>query len=59
MDAKCPKCERKAQVNEDTTKVKCTYCGYEDTFDAYMEHMKERVGGIVTNFKESVNGDFE
>jgi len=58
MDAKCPKCEKKAQVSEDMTKVRCTFCGYENTFDAYMEQMKERVGSIVINFKESINGDF-
>jgi len=59
MDAKCPKCEKKAQVNAEMTRVKCTYCSYEDTFDAYMEQMKERVGGIVTNFKESISENFE
>ena len=58
MDAKCPKCEKKAQVNEDMTRVKCTFCGYDATFDEYMEHMKERVGGIATNFKESINENF-
>ena len=58
MDAKCPKCEKKAEVSEDMTKVKCTYCGYNATFDEYMEQMKERVGGIVTNFKDSSNENF-
>jgi hypothetical protein len=58
MDAKCPKCEKKANVNDDMTRVKCPFCGYEDTFDAYMEYMKERVGGIVTNFKDFVNENF-
>jgi Zn ribbon nucleic-acid-binding protein len=53
MDAKCPKCEKKADVNEDMTRVKCTYCGYDATFDEYMEEMRERVGSIVTNFRDS------
>jgi Zn ribbon nucleic-acid-binding protein len=58
MDAKCPKCEKRAQVSEDMTNVKCTYCGYNATYDEYMEEMKERVGGIVTNFKDSLNENF-
>jgi hypothetical protein len=53
MDAKCPRCEKKADVNEHMTRVKCTYCGYDATFDEYMEEMKERVGSIVTNFRDS------
>ena len=59
MDAKCPKCEKKAQVDEDMTRVKCTNCGYDATFDEYIEHMKERVGSIVTNFNESPDQNFE
>lgn len=52
MDAKCPKCERKAQVNEELLRVKCDFCGYEDTFDEYMKKMEERVGGIVSDYQE-------
>lgn len=53
MDAKCSKCGKKAEVNEDMTRVRCTYCGYDATFDEYIEQMKERVGSIVTNFRDS------
>ncbi len=52
MDARCPNCEKKAQVNEDMTRVKCVNCGYEDTFDAYMECMEERVDDIVSSFRQ-------
>ncbi len=51
MDARCPNCERKAQVNEDMTRVKCIHCGYEDTYDVYMERMEERVDDILSNFR--------
>lgn len=53
MNAKCPRCERKAEVNDDMTGVKCPHCGYEAAFDAYLERMKERVSGIVSDFQES------
>jgi len=59
MDAKCPRCEKKAEVNDEMTKVNCQYCGYEDTFEAYMEKMKERVGSIVTNLMEPQNRSFD
>jgi hypothetical protein len=52
MDAKCPNCERKAQVNEELSRVKCDFCGYEDTFDEYMKKMEERAGGIVSDYQE-------
>ncbi|MFY3741678.1 MAG: hypothetical protein HMLIMOIP_002137 [Candidatus Nitrosomirales archaeon] len=35
------------------TRVKCANCGYDATFDEYIEQMKERVGSIVTNFRDS------
>ena len=58
MDARCPKCEKKAQVSEDMSKVKCTHCGYTATYDEYIEQMKERAGSIVTDFRESANENF-
>ncbi|MFQ5940116.1 MAG: zinc-domain-containing protein [Nitrososphaerales archaeon] len=52
MDAKCPNCERKAQVNEELSKIKCNFCGYEDTFEEYMKKMEERLSGIVSNYQD-------
>ncbi len=56
MDAKCPKCEKKAQVSEDMKSVSCSHCGYGEDFDAYMERMKERVTNLVSDFQESDRG---
>jgi len=56
MDAKCPKCEKKAQVSEDMKRVSCSHCGYGEDFDAYMERMKERVTNLVSDFQESDRG---
>lgn len=52
MDAKCPICERKAQVNDDMSKVKCGFCGYEDTFEEYMKKMEERVHDLVSDYQD-------
>ncbi|MFQ5969305.1 MAG: zinc-domain-containing protein [Nitrososphaerales archaeon] len=55
MEAKCPQCEKRAEVNDEMTKVKCQHCGYEDNFEGYIEKMKDRVGSIVTNYTDSQN----
>jgi len=54
MDAKCPNCEHRAKVNEEMSKVKCEFCGYEDTFDEYMKKMEERVSGIVSDYQDKL-----
>lgn len=55
MDAKCPMCNRRAQVDDDVTSVRCLHCGYEEGYDAYIARMKERVSGIVSDFHEPVD----
>lgn len=52
MDAKCPNCEMRAEVNDEMTNVKCKFCGYEDIFNEYMKKMEERVSGIVFDHQE-------
>ncbi|MEE8132440.1 MAG: zinc-domain-containing protein [Nitrososphaerales archaeon] len=55
MFAKCPKCERRAGVNEEMSKIRCEFCDYEDTFDEYMKKMKERVGSIISDYQEKTS----
>ena len=40
MDARCPECEDVAQVNDEQTKVTCSHCKFEATYDEYLEIMK-------------------
>lgn len=56
MDAKCPQCEKIARLDEDITIVKCAYCGFEATYDNYLDIMKEKVGEIVANFNPDRSG---
>jgi Zn ribbon nucleic-acid-binding protein len=56
MDAKCPQCENTAVLDNDITKVKCSKCGFEATYDDYLEIMKEKVGELVTNFNPDRSG---
>ena len=41
MDARCPKCEKVAVLDDDIKNVKCPHCGFEETYDNYIEIMKE------------------
>lgn len=50
MDAKCPKCDRIALFDETLDIIRCDYCSFESTYDAYIETMKERTFGIVEDY---------
>ena len=56
MDAKCPQCEKIATLDDDITTVKCSKCGFEATYDQYVEIMKEKVGELVANFNPDRSG---
>ncbi|MEM2855605.1 MAG: hypothetical protein QW416_00675 [Candidatus Nitrosocaldaceae archaeon] len=46
MDAKCPKCNKIAELSEDIEFVRCR-CGYEASYSDYIEDMKERLINIL------------
>lgn len=50
MDAKCPKCNNIAELSEDIEFVRCR-CGYEASYNAYIEDMKER---LINIFNENI-----
>jgi uncharacterized metal-binding protein (TIGR02443 family) len=56
MDAKCPQCEKIATLDDDITSVKCAHCGYQATYDQYLETMKEKIGEMVANFNPDRSG---
>jgi len=56
MDARCPQCEKIATLDDDITSVKCAHCGYEATYDQYLETMKEKIGEMVANFNPDRSG---
>ena len=41
MDAKCPECEKVASTYDELTKVTCSHCNFEATYDEYIEIMKD------------------
>lgn len=51
LDAKCPKCDNKAQVDDDVTKVECKHCGYTDNYENYIEIMKSKAENMADNYQ--------
>jgi Zn ribbon nucleic-acid-binding protein len=50
MDARCPKCEKVAVLDDDIKNVKCPHCGFEETYDNYIEIMKESAINMATDY---------
>jgi hypothetical protein len=53
LEAKCPACGKKAEVNDEMTEVKCGHCGFFASYDDYIEIMKGKAVDISDNFQMS------
>ena len=51
LEAKCPECDKRAEVDEDMIEVKCKNCGFHATYDDYVEMMKDRAVGMTDDFQ--------
>ena len=50
MDARCPECEQAAQTDDDLTKVICSHCNFESTYDEYIEIMKDKAINMAGDY---------
>ena len=50
VDARCPRCGSVAAVDEDMTRVRCPHCGYEDSYDGYLETMKQEAINMAADY---------
>ena len=50
MDAKCPKCDQVAATDDEFTKVTCSYCKFESTYDEYIEIMKDNALNMAADY---------
>ena len=50
MDARCPKCEKVAILNEDVTKVTCPHCNFEAGYEEYLEIMKQEAINMSADY---------
>ena len=53
LEAKCPDCAKKAEVNDEMTEVRCRHCGFFALYDDYIEIMKGKAVDISDNFQMS------
>ena len=51
LEAKCPQCGNRAEVNNDMSKVECRHCGFSASYDDYIEIMKGKAVDIADNFQ--------
>jgi ribosomal protein L37E len=51
LEAKCPECGKKAQVDDEMSKVECAHCGFSRSYDEYIEIMKGKAVDIADNFQ--------
>ena len=54
MDAKCPRCNGKAYLDEDKMDLVRCRCGYEASYDDYLEDMKARAMSLLDEYIDRV-----
>lgn len=57
LQAKCPKCGEKAEIDDETTNARCNVCGLNVSYESYIDLMKERATNLVNNFQLSSDKD--
>jgi endogenous inhibitor of DNA gyrase (YacG/DUF329 family) len=55
LEAKCPRCSKKAEVNDEMTEVKCRHCAFIASYDDYIEIMKGKAVDFADNFQMSLD----
>lgn len=51
LEAKCPECGRRAEVDDDMTEVKCKQCGFHALYEEYIEIMKGKAVNMADDFQ--------
>jgi DNA-directed RNA polymerase subunit RPC12/RpoP len=51
LEAKCARCSKHAQVDNELSFVECNNCNYRDTYENYIETMKEKVEGMAFDYQ--------
>jgi ribosomal protein S27AE len=55
LEAKCPECGKKAEVDEEMSRVHCSHCGFSAPYDEYLEIMKGRALDISDNYQMNLD----
>jgi DNA-directed RNA polymerase subunit RPC12/RpoP len=51
LEAKCPECDKRAEVDEEMIEVNCKHCGFRARYDEYVEIMKGRAVSMTDDFQ--------
>jgi DNA-directed RNA polymerase subunit RPC12/RpoP len=51
LEAKCPECARRAELDENMKEVNCSHCGFHALYDEYIEIMKGRAAVMADEFQ--------
>ncbi|MGA8912097.1 MAG: zinc-domain-containing protein [Nitrososphaeraceae archaeon] len=51
LEAKCPDCGKRAEVDDDMGEVKCKQCGFNASYDEYIEIMKGKAVTMADDFQ--------
>ena len=51
LEAKCPECGRRAEVDDDMTEVQCKQCGFHALYEEYIEIMKGKAVNMADDFQ--------
>ncbi|MGB7952699.1 MAG: zinc-domain-containing protein [Candidatus Nitrosopolaris sp.] len=51
LEAKCPECARRADLDDDMKEVNCNHCGFHARYDEYIEIMKGRAAVMGDDFQ--------
>ncbi len=53
LEAKCPYCLKRAEVDEDLSLVECKNCDYRDTYENYINTMREKAENMACDFQSN------
>lgn len=51
LEAKCPECGKKAEVDDEMSTVQCRNCGFSASYEDYIEIMKGKAVDISDNYQ--------
>jgi DNA-directed RNA polymerase subunit RPC12/RpoP len=51
LEAKCPECAHRAELDDDMKEVNCSHCGFHALYDEYIEIMKGRAAVMGDEFQ--------
>lgn len=51
LEAKCPECSRRAEMDIDTQEINCRFCGFHALYDEYLEIMRGRAEVMADEFQ--------